>query len=833
MSTVKYIRGTLLVCLLLSLSCVYVRASDECQTSAQDKELFAAIEHRETNRLAALLAEKRVNIDALGPVTGNWYDTTSISCATPLMYAAWLGDVQSVKLLLANKARVNLRDSFDRTIWAYAISPHAIINFPDRGREAIDERLEIAKLLLAAGASLNQADKGNSRETALFHAVHSAVLTGDLRIMNALMAAGAEVNVKDNSILAFTILVIQRALITKGRDAESSNTTNEKAPGATNVLKALLAAGAQVDDRLDGKTALTYAARGARLAGALERIKLLIAAGADVNAQHEESGQTPLLSALKTYDSWLMSIGFQRDPAIEMRDQVEVVSVLLAAGANPNKKDKMADTAVHASFHSYNNYRLFNYPAEAEKLFRAMIAARADLNAKDAKGQTIIHLLTNTEGFRPGSFEHGDQVLLQLLRLFASAKADFNVFDNQKTTPLLAAVQNKMMPEVVRALLAGGANPNLANSQGRTALMEAVVANTFEDDTVKALLAARPAINAQENEGATALLLACINGQRPSYVSLLIAAGADVNLPDKRGRTPLLAASAFENRNGSFGAESAAILQQLITAGADIKARNAANETALMLAIRAEREDIAKLLLVAGVDLNLVNNDGDSALTIAARMHGSDRRRYYYHNRPESLVERLIKVGARVRIKNKAGESVLTLMSAKARPDEIPIIQLIIEKAAQEGREPFVQAEDLLGAIRRAGGKSSAAVVKALIASGGDVKGRSEEGKAMLIVAVEESGNAEVVESLLAAGADVNVKDANGDTPLIAAIRQYLGAENARVRSVLRQDPRVIEVLLSFRADPLVRTRDGVTALDLARQSGNDKLISSIQRAQP
>ena len=102
-----------------------------------------------------------------------------------------------------------------------------------------------------------------------------------------------------------------------------------------------------------------------------------------------------------------------------------------------------------------------------------------------------------------------------------------------------------------------------------------------------------------------------------------------------------------------------------------------------------------------------------------------------------------------------------------------------------------------------------------------------------MIRQIEESGNAEVVESLLAAGAEVNLKDANGDTPLIAAIRQYLGTDNARVRNVLRQDPRVIEVLLSFRANPLDRTRDGVTAVDLARQSGNEKLISMIQRAQP
>jgi len=522
-----------------------------------------------------------------------------------------------------------------------------------------------------------------------------------------------------------------------------------------------------------------------------------------------------------------MSIGYQRDPAIELHDQVEVVSLLLSSGADANKKDKTGDSALHAAFHAYL-YGLSNYRSEAEKLFKAMIAAGADVNARNAKSQTIIHLLTTAEGFQR---EH-DEVRLQLLRLFAASKADFNLLDDEGKTPLLAAVKNQLKPEVIRALLAAGANPNLPDNQGRTPLMEAVIAATFDDDMVKPLLDAGPAINAQDKAGATALLLACIIGRRPSLVSLLIAAHADVNLADKTGRTPLLGAAAIDNRNGLFGATSLEIVQQLINAKADVKARSAANETSLMLAIRAEREDLVKLLLEAGADINVINSDGDSALTIAARMHGSTRRPVYY-NRSESLVDRLLKAGARVRTRNKAGESVLTLMSAKAGRDDLPIIHSIIERATQEGGGQFIQAEDLLGAIRRAGGKSSAAIVKALIASGGDVKSRGEEGKPMLVVAIEESGNAEVVESLLAAGAEVNLKDANGDTPLIAAIRQYLGTDNARVRNVLRQDPRVIEVLLSFRANPLDRTRDGVTAVDLARQSGNEKLISMIQRAQP
>ena len=513
MSTVKSICGTLLVCLFLGVSSTYVRAFDQCEQSAKDKELFTAIEQGDAKRVATLLADKHVNPNAAGPVTGNWYDATATYCATPLMLAAWLGDVEIVKLLLAKKARVNVHDSSDRTIWAYAISAH--------GSKRIDERLRLTKLLLAAGASPNEADKWSYRETALFHAVHLALLTGDLRIVHALIAAGAQVNVKGNSILAFTTLMSQRALIAKNPDAP--------APDATRVMKALLAAGAHADQQLNGRTALIYEANGARLAGALDRIKLLVAARADVNAQHAESGQTPLLSALKPFDAVLMSRGLIRDAETEFRDRVDVINFLLASGADPNKKDKTGDTALHATLDYYNIYPLNAYPVEAEKLYASIIAAGADLNARNAKGQTIIHLLTMAEPFRTEYIPH--ELRLHLLRLFDATNVDFNAFDNEKTTPLLAAVKYNLKPEVVRALLAAGANPNLANSQGRTPLMEAVLTTTFDDDVVKVLLAAQPAINAQDNDGATALLLACFNGRRTvslDVVQQLIAAKADV-----------------------------------------------------------------------------------------------------------------------------------------------------------------------------------------------------------------------------------------------------------------------------------------------------------------
>lgn len=90
------------------------------------------------------------------------------------------------------------------------------------------------------------------------------------------------------------------------------------------VVEYFLDAGAQIDNKdSNGRTALMYASSG----DFSETVDLLVKRGAEVNVQGTLEGFTPLMTAAA-------------------EGLVEVVRVLLAAGANPDLVDKDGDTAL-------------------------------------------------------------------------------------------------------------------------------------------------------------------------------------------------------------------------------------------------------------------------------------------------------------------------------------------------------------------------------------------------------------------------------------------------------------------------------------------------------
>lgn len=103
----------------------------------------------------------------------------------------------------------------------------------------------------------------------------------------------------------------------------------------------------------------------------VERIKVLLKAGADVNAR-DKYGKTPLYLA--------MAGG--RTPA--------VVEVLLDAGADPDSRDEKGRTPLH-----------YAGPGKTPGVVAALVRAGADPNARTAGGMTPLHtaaLHTRTPG---------------------------------------------------------------------------------------------------------------------------------------------------------------------------------------------------------------------------------------------------------------------------------------------------------------------------------------------------------------------------------------------------------------------------------------------------
>jgi hypothetical protein len=164
-----------------------------------------------------------------------------------------------------------------------------------------------------------------------------------------------------------------------------------------------------------------------------------------------------------------------------------------------------------------------------------------------------------------------EQDLNEVRKLLAQG-VDVNAVDEGVyTTALGAAVANGKL-EFVRALLDAGADPNVRNQSGRTALM-----NLDEDAT-------------------------------DEVVRALVAAGADVSIKDTEGNTVLHTAAAVAKSE---------VLRALLDAGASVNARTRQGQTALIEAAGNGRLDNVKTLLLAGADPNRKNEGGVTALKLA------------------------------------------------------------------------------------------------------------------------------------------------------------------------------------------------------------------------
>ena len=143
-----------------------------------------------------------------------------------------------------------------------------------------------------------------------------------------------------------------------------------------------------------------------------------------------------------------------------------------------------------------------------------------------------------------------------------------------------------------RELLASGADANIRNGDGATALMHA--AHRGNLPLVRALLAAGADVGATDPSGWTALMKAVYNADLDrgfaDVVQALIDAGASVETPIGYGIRPLMLAAGYGET---------AVVETLLGAGADVLARNAGGLTALMMVKEKFYVDVINLLYEA------------------------------------------------------------------------------------------------------------------------------------------------------------------------------------------------------------------------------------------
>jgi len=340
----------------------------------------------------------------------------------------------------------------------------------------------------------------------------SAILDGDARETECLLAAGADVSERSLGCQWDTPLLL----------ALRSTLNTQRGP---EVVRILLTHGADPDDRdVEGTSCLELAAQMDRA----DLLQMLIEAGADVDAQNR-SGETALFSCSRSprcaealaragADLDLQSRGGATAllRAVEA-GSVDTVRVLLSHGAALDIGYGKT-TILHVAL----GWPLPYSDEQMLSVAEALLRAGADINAVDAQGRSPLHLAA----------ENGKAAFCRWL---VDNGARLDLADDLLQTPLhLAAASGRV--EATEVLLNAGADSDARDGSGWTALHWA--AWNDEAACAKALLAGSQEPDPRDAIGATPLHLAA---EACAYqtAELLLEAGADVNARDAYGWTPL------------------------------------------------------------------------------------------------------------------------------------------------------------------------------------------------------------------------------------------------------------------------------------------------------
>jgi ankyrin repeat protein len=157
-----------------------------------------------------------------------------------------------------------------------------------------------------------------------------------------------------------------------------------------------------------------------------------------------------------------------------------------------------------------------------------LAAAGANVNVRDGNGRTPLHVAA----FRG---QHA------AMRSLAKAGADVNALDADRYDMVTIAAVANDVPTLKVALELGNSAKNVTSRYDGTALIAA--AHLGHAEVVRVLIAAGAPLDHVNNLAWTALIESIVLGDGgPRHVATLqalVVAGANVNLPDRGGTTPL------------------------------------------------------------------------------------------------------------------------------------------------------------------------------------------------------------------------------------------------------------------------------------------------------
>jgi ankyrin repeat protein len=433
---------------------------------------------------------------------------------------------------------------------------------------------------------------------------------------------------------------------------------------------------------------------------------------------------------------------------------------------------------------------------------------------------------------------------LSLVKWLLDKGADVNLADKSGYTALTDAAHNDG-PEytaIVKLLIERDANIHARHD-------EAVfgAAKNAEPEVLQLLIKKGAPVNARskDNENSTVLMFAA-GGASVAKVQLLLDAGADIKAADDKGETALMKAVSVDHR---FDAKvRLPMISLLLSKGAEINAKDKQGRTALLHAVVQymseaggiiSHPEVVQFLLENGADVQAKDNDGNTALIDTAGVYQG----------PIEIARLLLAKGIEVDARNAKG---LTALMVAVDKGGLDVTQLLLEKGADANQKDAVDHTVLDHAIEA----GNAELVKVLLAKGA-VAGTAYKTNSQILAATTNfallnaaaRGNLPKVKELLANGADVNARDTQHNTALLLnAQLSYSGVEvptlllekgadidavndngeSALMLSAGRNSQDEVKLFLTHKANVNFRSKKGERALHLAATGLHSQIVNAL-----
>ncbi|KAL6915480.1 hypothetical protein FSST1_006975 [Fusarium sambucinum] len=284
----------------------------------------------------------------------------------------------------------------------------------------------------------------------------------------------------------------------------------------------------------------------------------------------------------------------------------------------------------------------------------------------------------------------------------------------------------------------------------------------------------------------SSLMVASCYGQR-AIVNLLLTNGAEIEAQNPHGQTPLMLAA-------TYGHE--ATVKLLLDRGANIEAKdNTDSRTPLILAATHGHQAIFKLLLQRGVNIERRNSEDSYTPLLRAAVNGDD-----------DTVKLLLEGGADIEAKDTNSRT--PLLNAVMKRHTTTVKLLLRRGADIEAKDRYRRTPLLLATSGR-----DYATIKLLLEEGADTSCVDTVIGTPLVFAIEK-GDIALIKLLLDKGASVDCENGNSETPLSVAVQT--GREG------------IVQLLLEKGATIECQNRSRETPLLVAAQRGHHDIVELL-----